>query len=299
MAPRPRRPAVSEVRSAAPTVAELESARAFAPLLATVTPGKSEMAQRMAGVLVWGAAAAAALGSDNVSLVPSPNCSRTVGATFCYEGQEADVLTAGRLDPLACKIAAHEAHLARGSCSSAGFHFYKGDDPVFKKVGLWFKTKEEEAHPYDMAAMTCSALLTNVTCKQDASCAWCGGDGSWRPVGRGGQCYNPTTQKCTPGDLDCYPLVCNSSSMVCQPNRGCGYGAQPLCFAAEGQQCCSARHGVSACAAAKGEKCCATDGYTACYTDEQECCNPWAPVVMPVVCPKGKCPPTGQNVCAK
>ena len=34
----------------------------------------------------------AAWGSDNVSLVPSPNCSRTVSATFCYEGQEAEVL---------------------------------------------------------------------------------------------------------------------------------------------------------------------------------------------------------------
>eukprot|EP01043_Picozoa_sp_COSAG02_P025973 COSAG02_NODE_1480_length_12399_cov_250.195935_13_plen_188_part_01 len=45
---------------------------------------------------------------------------------------------AGRLDPLACKIPAHEALLVKGSCSSAGFQYYKGDDPVFKKVGLWF-----------------------------------------------------------------------------------------------------------------------------------------------------------------
>ena len=29
-----------------------------------------------------------------------------------------------------------------------GSALYKGDDHVFKKVGLWFKTKEEEeAHP--------------------------------------------------------------------------------------------------------------------------------------------------------
>ena len=73
-----------------------------------------------------------------MSLVPYPNCTKSIGAKFCYEGQEVDVLTAERLDPLACKIAAHEAHLIKSNCSSAGFKYYKGDDPVFKKVGLWF-----------------------------------------------------------------------------------------------------------------------------------------------------------------
>jgi hypothetical protein len=54
---------------------------------------------------------------------------------------------AGRLDPLACKIAGHEAWLANGNCSSAGFGDYKGNDPVFKKVGLWFKTAPLLAPP--------------------------------------------------------------------------------------------------------------------------------------------------------
>ena len=157
------------------------------------------------------------------------------------------------------------------------------------------------------ARAACSTHLTNTTCKQNTSCAWCGSDGTWKPSpdssGRE-QCYDPTTQQCILGDLDCYPLVCNSSSIVCHPTRGCVYGSQPQCFAAgqptDPQACCSARHAVSSCAAGKGgEKCCTTDGYTSCYTDEQECCNPYAPVVMPLVCSKGKCPPNGEHVCVK
>eukprot|EP01047_Picozoa_sp_COSAG01_P075746 COSAG01_NODE_13076_length_1640_cov_1.658014_1_plen_99_part_10 len=95
----------------------------------------------LAAVLILSCVAAAIApspSSGNISLVPYANCTKSIGAKFCYEGLEADVVTAGRLDPLACKIPAHEARLVNGSCSSNGFRYYKGDDPVFKKVGLWF-----------------------------------------------------------------------------------------------------------------------------------------------------------------
>ena len=62
-----------------------------------------------------------------------------MGGTFCYEGTESNVVTAGRLDPLACHISGFEAQLLRGNCSSAGFGNYMGNDPVCKEVGLWFK----------------------------------------------------------------------------------------------------------------------------------------------------------------
>ena len=74
----------------------------------------------------------------NVALVPYPNCTAAVGSTFCYEGLEPDVTTAGELDPLACKVSGFAARVISGSCASAGFGNYTGDDPVFKKVGLWF-----------------------------------------------------------------------------------------------------------------------------------------------------------------
>ena len=44
------------------------------------------------------AAVAAAAGGSSVSLVPYPNCTKIIGETFCYEGVESDVVTAGRLD---------------------------------------------------------------------------------------------------------------------------------------------------------------------------------------------------------
>jgi hypothetical protein len=98
------------------------------------------MARALLSLLLAAAATGlAAAISANVSLVPYPNCTKIIGATFCYEGAEVDVITAGRLDPLTCKIAGFEAHLLRGNCSAAGFNNYKGNDPVFKKVGLWFK----------------------------------------------------------------------------------------------------------------------------------------------------------------
>ena len=40
-----------------------------------------------------------------------------------------------------------EARLVRGNCSSAGFGDFKGNDPVFRKVGLWFRTKEGARPP--------------------------------------------------------------------------------------------------------------------------------------------------------
>ena len=50
------------------------------------------MAQLAAvAALLWGAAAAAAPAPGNVSLVPYPNCTKSIGARFCYEGLEVDV----------------------------------------------------------------------------------------------------------------------------------------------------------------------------------------------------------------
>ena len=105
------------------------------------------------GLLLVPAAAA-----GNVSLVPYTNCTKALGAKFCYEGLQSDVITAGRLDPLTCKIAAHEARLVTGNCSAQGFNSYKGNDPVFKKVGLWFDI------PFDDAAAAPAAAAAAVPC---------------------------------------------------------------------------------------------------------------------------------------
>lgn len=121
--------------------------------------------------------------AQQYAIVPFANCTKIVKGV-CYQGSQSATAEVIKLDPLACKPPA-VARLLRGTCSSAGFNKYVGNDPIFKAVGLWSKVSPSPPPRSDAEKMiVCSGKCTS-DCKAYSP-----------PLGI---CYSPP--KLWPGDV--------------------------------------------------------------------------------------------------
>ena len=94
---------------------------------------------------------AACAGAQNVSLVPLPGCTKLVAKKICYQGSNKTISTILKSDPLSCKPPTG-AKFNNGTCASAGFTDYKGNDPIFRQAELWGQHKVSPATARTAAA---------------------------------------------------------------------------------------------------------------------------------------------------